>query len=408
LPKTPAARSGFGAGLCGAFGAITGDTLSREHRLIHFGKRRSIEQMFGLAAAIDKTLAYEGDLDPVEMCRLAERMEFLRVRALRRYERSQDWRAEGFLSAAAAVRSKCNVTHGAASSALKLGERLEQLPETAAAFAAGEITRRHAQAIAEPCTPERIDAMRDVEPQLVEVARHVNAKELRAVVRRLADSLDGDGGATTARAQYDRRRLHVSSTLDGMVMIDGVLDPLSGETVLTTLDALMEHDRARGDPRTRPQRRADALVDACHKLLSDGLEHTSRRVRPHLSAVLDLETAAPELVAPARADLAHGGHVSKVLLDTIACDCSVSRVIMAGRTEVLDVGRATRTVAPALWKALVARDRHCTAPGCDRPPGWCEVHHVKHWNDGGETNLENTRLHCRRHHWEHHLGILRE
>ena len=60
----------------------------------------------------------------------------------------------------------------------------------------------------------------------------------------------------------------------------------------------------------------------------------------------------------------------------------------------LDVGRATRTVGPALWNALVARDRHCTAPGCTRGPADCEAHHIVHWSKGGPTNLDNLKLLC--------------
>jgi HNH endonuclease len=79
-------------------------------------------------------------------------------------------------------------------------------------------------------------------------------------------------------------------------------------------------------------------------------------------------------------------------------------VLMAGRSEVLDLGRSTRLVTPALRRALELRDRGCCGPGCDRPPEWCDAHHLVHWAQGGETNLDNLVLLCRRHHVLLHEG----
>jgi hypothetical protein len=62
------------------------------------------------------------------------------------------------------------------------------------------------------------------------------------------------------------------------------------------------------------------------------------------------------------------------------------------------VGRTTPVVPSAIRKALVVRDRGCRFPGCGRPSGWCDAHHVRHWADGGPTALGNLVLLCRRHH----------
>lgn len=86
----------------------------------------------------------------------------------------------------------------------------------------------------------------------------------------------------------------------------------------------------------------------------------------------------------------------------LACDARISRIITDGESEPLDVGRTTRTIPPALRRAVIARDEHCTAPGCDRPPAWCDVHHEVHWVDGGPTALWNLRLLCRLHHHDEH------
>jgi hypothetical protein len=359
-----------------------------------------------LEAAVAKASSSEQWLDPARLCRIAEQVEFLKLCALRRFDERGDWAVDGFVSAAAWLRARANMSHGAAVHALTLARRLPQLPETAAAFAAGEISRHHAAVIADACTPERVHAITEVEAQLVEIARRVQPRDLRAIVRRLTDAFDGDGGAATDEALHARRRLHLSQTIGGVGMLDGALDPEGTELVATSLDAEMERDQVDDDTRSRPQRRADALVNICRRALDAGEVGGSRRVRPHVSVVVDLaelQDRNPALATDVRAEAAHVGRLSRTTLERLTCDCDVSRVVTAGRSEVLDVGRATRTIPPAIWKALVARDGHCTAPGCDRPPGWCEAHHVQHWSRGGKTSLDNLVLLCHHHHRRRHL-----
>jgi hypothetical protein len=97
-------------------------------------------------------------------------------------------------------------------------------------------------------------------------------------------------------------------------------------------------------------------------------------------------------------ELDHVGPVSPETAKRIACDSSVMRVVMAGRSEPLDVGRRTPVAPPAMRRAVIVRDRHCRFPSCDRPHSWCDAHHVVHWADGGPTALPNLLLLCRRHH----------
>jgi 5-methylcytosine-specific restriction endonuclease McrA len=82
----------------------------------------------------------------------------------------------------------------------------------------------------------------------------------------------------------------------------------------------------------------------------------------------------------------------------LACDAAVTRVILDPDSQPLDVGRRSRIIPPAIRTALVARDRGCTYPGCDRGPQWTDAHHIRHWADGGTTSLDNLVLLCRQHH----------
>jgi hypothetical protein len=86
----------------------------------------------------------------------------------------------------------------------------------------------------------------------------------------------------------------------------------------------------------------------------------------------------------------------------LTCGSKLHRVLTAGRSAALDYGSATRSASPALWSALVVRDGHCRHPGCDRPPPWCEGHHVVHFSKGGPTCLSNVVLLCRAHHRLYH------
>jgi hypothetical protein len=93
-----------------------------------------------------------------------------------------------------------------------------------------------------------------------------------------------------------------------------------------------------------------------------------------------------------------GLEVSASAVRRMACDCDLIRVLMDADGCPLDVGRTRRLVTPAIWTALVARDRHCAFPGCTRPPVMGHAHHIRHWTNGGPTSLKNLVLLCGHHH----------
>ena len=95
-------------------------------------------------------------------------------------------------------------------------------------------------------------------------------------------------------------------------------------------------------------------------------------------------------------DEAGGIHVSAETARRMACDAATVTMHHGPGGEILDVGRRTRTISPALRRALAARDRQCRFPGCGNVR--CDVHHLEHWADGGRTALDNLVLLCRRHH----------
>jgi hypothetical protein len=149
------------------------------------------------------------------------------------------------------------------------------------------------------------------------------------------------------------------------------------------------------------ERRAAALVALCRWFLDNSNATSSgSRTRPHVSVVVELK----ELAYGGPGQLANGAPVPAKTTEWLSCDSELHRIVMPGRSTVLDYGSSVRTISPAVWAALVVRDRHCRHPGCDRPPSWCEAHHVVHFSRGGPTRLDSLVLACTRHHhlWHDH------
>jgi hypothetical protein len=363
-----------------------------------------------LEAAIDKLAAHDFGVDLMRLRKLADRLEYEWLRKVRAHDRSMDWAADDAVSPAAWLRSKVGVAPGYARATVVLARKLEQFPLMSEAFARGDVARQHASVLTIAATPDRLATLQQLEPELVEAAKDLDPRQFRWLVQHACNALDGDDGAREDAAQFARRYLHASRTFEGMVRLDGLLDHETGETLLCALEAHVVADSPADDGRTPAQRRADALGEIVRHDLACAEPSTyngRRRGRPHVSVVVDLdelEARAPAITKHVRADLEHCGRVSPTTLQRITCDAQVSRVLTSGRSEPLDVGRAVRTIPPAIWRALVARDGHCQAPGCDRAPGWCEAHHLRHWAHGGSTSLDNLVLLCWRHHHTIHTA----
>jgi hypothetical protein len=319
------------------------------------------------------------------------------VERVGQYARSGDWAADGYVSAGAALADRCHMDRGVARSHVTLAAKLQRLESVRDALFAGEISRKHALLIAKAHTVARAEVIEELQESLTEFARHVPPRALGELIDRVTDAIDGDEGDANDDNKRDRRRLAASVSLDKMVFVDGLGDPISGEIVLTALKAEMQRDLQAHDPRTTEQRRWDALVNICRRTLDRGEVGTWHAVRPHVSAVVDLadyEGIKPLIVEKIRTEFANTGRVSRATIEQVVCDCDLTRVIMDGPSQVLDVGQATRTWPAPIAKAIVARDQHCRGPGCRRPWWDCQLHHVIPVAAGGKTSIENGALYC--------------
>jgi hypothetical protein len=167
------------------------------------------------------------------------------------YDRSEQWRADGYGSVEGAIADLCRMDRGAVSVDVKLARKLEKLAVVAEAFAEGSISQRHASVIVTAATPARMAEFTNLEERFVDVARKCPPKELADVVRYVTDALDGDGGADAEEKIYQRRRYHQSRTLDDMLATNGLFDPESAklaESALKTARALTNVTPKRAPP----------------------------------------------------------------------------------------------------------------------------------------------------------------
>ena len=372
--------------------------------------------MFGvldeLEEAVDKGIATEARLDPVQLARILTKLEFLFARSVNEVDRNVEW-ADNYASPTAWLTHTCKLSVGAARAVLKNGKAVAAMPAVADAFATGAITKEHVHAISHALTPAREATFVDADEPLAAAAQMATVRELRGIVQYLTGAFDGDGGAAADDAARRKRYLYLSPLLDGYA-INGFVDRECGKRLDAVFKAYIKSsyrtDDTRDDTRTTAQRRADALVE----LVECGLAQAKVGgyvLVPEFLTVLDIsahEERDPVAVAQARAEYARDGQLSQATIERLCCDAAFTRVIKDGKSQVLDVGRKTRNISPALRRALIARDRGCTEDGCDMPPDGCEVHHKIPWQDGGPTNLENCELKCRRDHIRTHERLRKE
>jgi hypothetical protein len=146
-------------------------------------------------------------------------------------------------------------------------------------------------------------------------------------------------------------------------------------------------------------------VQLCDLALASGQLPILRTVKPHVGVLVGIEDLVDPATGIGAATTGLGAALSAARARWIACDGAVTRIVIAPDSVPLDLGRTHRVVSPHLRRAVEARDRHCVFAGCEAPAWWCDVHHLLHWSDDGETSLENSGLLCERHHGKAHAGF---
>jgi hypothetical protein len=346
--------------------------------------------------------------DFTEIRRIVDQLELEAHRLLAEIERRRLFQRDGHLSAAAWLTNAFKMSWGVARDQVRVARALDEMPATRAAVEAGDVSMCAARSLvaARDADPS---AFASAEPQLVEAARIHSVCDLGRVVTYWRQAVERERGIDGDEALRAQRRLHSSVTMHGMVRVDGVLDPETGETVLTALRAVTDAEmRGRSkddvDDRSAAQRRADALGEVCRQWLDRPDRPTVGGELPHVTVTISADALAGGEGAH---DMDHVGPIPIGTARRLACDASVMRVVLSERSEPLDVGRRSKVVPAPMRRAVIVRDGRCRFPGCDRPHTWCDAHHIIHWADGGSTALSNLILLCRQHHRAIHTGRAR-
>jgi Domain of unknown function (DUF222)/HNH endonuclease len=426
-----------------------------------YSTSRSTGEPVGLAAletVVDRLAAH--DLDRLADTALVERARVLRglgdrlegqwLRTLAAVDARGAAGAEDGVpagSTAGWLRRRLRLSAGAATSCVRTARALFRGPlaGTGRALVAGEVSLAHAQVLAHSTQELPAQVAREAEPVLLEAARRLDPPQLRRAVAHLRLVADPEGADRDRDRRFQQRGVWLSATWEGMVAVQGLLDPEAGQTLAAALEPLARPATAH-DTRSGGQRRADALTELARRQLEGGRLPRAGGVRPQLLVTVDLDSLLGH-PGGVGGEAGEGWPLDPEACQRLACDGAVTRVLvtrqppgpgdhggddldplpdpdldtsLAARLRVaatrlpptlggapsqpLEVGRTTRVVSAAQRHALVVRDRGCVFPGCERPPGWCEAHHLVHWLHGGPTDLPNLALVCRAHHRAVHEG----
>ncbi len=338
-----------------------------------------------------------------EIAELAAHLDAATARLLdliREFDARGGWNS-GFASCAAWLTWRVGFAPGAAREHVRVARALATLPRLAQALARGELSYAKVRALTRVATPE-------TEERLLAVGRAGTAEHVERIVRGWR-RVDRQAEAREAALQHAGRALHVYPDTDGTVMLRGRLTPEVGAVLLKALAAARETlypptpRAADGDgpehvPVETPtlvQQQADALVLIAETALHHRLDPGAPGERYQVVVHVDAEVLA-DADQPGQSVLEDGARVPAGTSQRLACDAS--RVVMRHDPDgrIVEVGARTRTIPPALRRALHHRDHGCRFPGCGVRVG--QGHHIRHWAQGGPTTLSNLALLCRRHH----------
>ncbi|HVD48060.1 MAG TPA: DUF222 domain-containing protein [Candidatus Limnocylindria bacterium] len=332
-------------------------------------------------------------------------MQLLFARKAAEFASTDDYQEDGAATSIDWIRINCHMTGPVAADFVSVGEHLAELPASVDALAQGDlgfghlaVMSRTANVLANSPTARVFD-----ERQFLKQALENTVGKFHHICRHARHAADPKGYAATEADLVENRSLRMSTDSEnGAVFLSCFLDPAGGAAVRTALEPLARRSGA-GDDRTYDRRMADALVDMSLHALDNGLVPQNASQRTHLQVTTSLETLLGLDGAPA-AEMEFSLPISSKTVERLACDCSVTRILLGSDSMVIDVGRAKRVISGPQRKALNARDGGCVWPGCDRPSSWTSGHHIFHWLRGGGGDLPNLTLLCYRHHWMVHEG----
>ena len=310
---------------------------------------------------------------------------------IREFDARGGWN-NGFRSCAEWLSWRVGLDLGAAREKVRVARALATLPRLAQALARGELSYAKVRALTRVATPE-------IEERLLAIGRAGTAEHVERIVRGWR-RMDRKAERDEATRQHANRALYVYPAEDGTVTIRGRLSPEAGALLLKALTAAREalYQRERGgasaaqpadvsaETPTMAQQQADALQLLAETALHHGIDPGTPA--EHYQVVVHVDaTVLEDPDQPGQSVVEDGARVSAETSQRLGCDAS--RVVMKHDADgrIFEVGAKTRTIPPALRRALLHRDRSCRFPGCHGR--FCQAHHIRHWAQGGPTTLSN-------------------
>lgn len=359
------------------------------------GLRSALDE---LASGItDQASVEQLDADASELLCFLQRGEVILTQVLRAQTDRGDHQHLGYRSATAYLMHRGGLSVGHARRVVSDAGAVDRAPRAHAAWADGRLSTDQARrlfALADAVP----DIYPDAEVKLVDIVEPLSVSDTGKALEYWRQAVDGPGELST-ESQMMRRGLSVSK-MHGMRHVDGWMTDQAGEAFETALEANMPPPSP-DDPRTPRQRRHDALEDLARAYLDSGDAPTAGGEKPHIMVLTDVDALAG--IAGGLHETLNGRIWDVATIRRLACDASISRIILGPDSEILDVGRKTRVWTTAQRRAITARDRHCQTPGCERPSQWCDIHHTDHCGNGGPTSVDKGKLYCRFHHTQEHI-----
>jgi hypothetical protein len=343
-----------------------------------------------------------------ELCGHLNAAQYRWLLLIREFDRRQGWGDGKLASCAHWLNFKCGLNLGAAREKVRVAHALEKLPLIAACMARGELSYSKVRALT------RV-ACRATERDLLNIALHGTAYHVERTVRLFRRAMQAQELSREA-SQQENRSVSYHWDEDGSLVLRARLPAVGGALVLKALDAALGQVprwevSTEGDEEFPPDhaaRRADALVRMAESALNAGGRDAKTAEHYQVVIHVDAECLEPEAASgrsrPGRAEIEGGPSIPLETIKRIGCDASVVGVIEDRVGQPLAIGRRTRTIPPAIRRALRARDAAgCQFPGCTYER-YLDAHHVKHWAEGGKTELSNLVTLCRWHHRLVHEG----
>ncbi len=298
------------------------------------------------------------------------------------------------LTMAAWLRHHCRMDSNEASGTAKTARTLKHMPTVIVAAVEGSVPYRSVQLLGQ-ARDRNPEAFPLHEPVFADVATCLTPRGLRKGISHWEQQVHYQRALKDVHHVDRLRSLHLAQTYQGIGEIRGTLNPELFHTIKTAIDAHTDPGFLDPDDRRTPtQRRADALGDICRFFLDKGnrassvayenrdvansvdcdsrhdIIKTSGGENPHITVTID-----HDLLTGDREGLAELGDspVDPETIRKLACDSSIVRMVLDQDSMPIDVGRKTRTIPPALRRALEHRDKGCAWRGCTAPVSWCDA-----------------------------------